>query len=483
LSADTEIHVKQQQPHDDHALEAAPTHARRSWLKLSWNTVGIVTTLVALYIGALLTFVAGVRLALAGGLIVACMASALGWAVGHVAYSTGMPSGLLARHHGFGVQGSIVMSSVFGFMMIGFLAAENVLLYEVILLLFDAPDDWTMRFCIYGAFTAIWSLLTAYGFNTVSRFSSLMVVAFLTTLAYLLLSVVDRTQQSWVTVTTFGTQLPATRLTELGIVSERDKLVFCINVLAGSGGALALLTADLGRYAKRSIDVGVAVGLGAVACCMGMVLAGGMIMYASVPLLADGMVSAGLAAQEEAVRLASSSPEKVAAAFILIGGVFGAVLVVAAQSKAQVINSYSSSLSLTNIFDSLFRWRPGRVVFVVLANLLSLALLGGEFLSWFNTFLETLGILTTCFAAVIVADYFFVRRYEIATRMPESVNRAGMATIVAVFLFSQYVLPPLIPIKSLSAIVLTLILYPLLRLSLLRPASANTPVARRRESW
>ena len=65
---------------------------------------------------------------------------------------------------------------------------------------------------------------------------------------------------------------------------------------------------------------------------------------------------------------------------VAAGGVLGAALVVAAQSKAQVINTYSSSMSLTNIFDSLFRWRPGRVAFVVVANLLSLALLGGELL-------------------------------------------------------------------------------------------------------
>lgn len=472
-----------QQAHDDHALASVPPEERRSWLKLSWNTVGIVTTLVALYLGALLTFVAGVRLALLAGLIVAGIACALGWAVGHVAFATGQPSGLLARRYGFGARGSIVMSSVFGFMMIGFLAAENVLLYEVLLLLFQAPDTWAMRIGIYGSFVVIWSVLTAYGFSTVSRFSSLMVVAFLAMLAYLLISVVDRTQQSWWAVASFGTQLPPDRLAALGIVSESDKLMFCVNVLAGSGGALALLSADLGRYAKRSMDVGVAVGLGAVACCVGMVLAGGAIMYSSVPLLAEGMVTTGAVAQDDAVRLASSSPEKVAAAFILIGGALGAALVVAAQSKAQVINTYSGSLSLTNIFDALLLWRPGRVACVVLANLLSLALLGGELLSWFNAFLETLGILTTCFAAVIVADYFLVRRQQGVATTLEAVNRAGMVTIVVAFMLAQYVFANVMPIKSITAIVTALVLYPLLRLFVLRPSAVAGVTAKEQGSW
>jgi cytosine permease len=453
---------------DDHALESVPPGDRRSWLKLSWNTVGIVTTLVALYLGALLTFVAGVHGALIAGLIMACISGALGWAVGHIAHATGKSSGLVARHYGFGLRGSTVISSVFGFMMIGFLAAENVLLYEVILLFVGEPDTWLTRVCIYGALAAIWSLLTAYGFNTVSRFSSLMLVSFLATLAYLLFTIVDKTQQSWSALATFGTQLSSDQLATLGVVSERDKIVFCVNVLAGSGGALALLAADLGRYARRSRDVGVAVGLGAITCCVGMVLAGGVIMYASVPLLADGLMSAGVTARDEAIHLASSSPEKVAAAFILLGGGLGLALVVAAQSKAQVINTYSSSLSLANVSDSLFAWRPGRVVFVIVANLLSLLLLAGELLHWFNVFLETLGILTTCFAAVIIADYFVVRRVFAHDPMTETVNRAGMVTILVAFVVSKYLLDEVIPIKSVAAILTAWVVYPLLRIFVLR---------------
>ncbi len=444
--------------YEDHALESVPLNERRSWLKLSWNTVGIVTTLVALYIGALLTFVAGVRGAILAGVTVACLSWALGWAVGHVAYVTGQPSGLLARRHGFGIQGSTIISAVFGFMMIGFLAAENLLLYQVILLHFEAADTWPMRIIVYGALAGGWTFLTAYGFDTVSRFSSLMLIGFLAMLTYLLVSIVDQTQPSWAAATTFGTQLTASELARLGIASEQDKIVFCINVLSGSGGALALLAADLGRYARRSSDVGVAMGLGAVTCCVGMVAAGGVMMYASVPLLA----AHGYPAQS-----ALSNPEKVAAAFILIGGGLGAAFVIAAQSKAQVINTYSSALSLTNISDSLFGWRPGRVTFVVIANLLSLLLLGGELLQWFNAFLETLGILTACFASVIIADYLIVRRGFTSTPATESVNRAGMITIAVAVVMSQYVLDALIPIRMVSVVLTVFFVYPLLRIFVL----------------
>ena len=56
---------------EDHALERVPDGERHGWLAMSWNTVGIVTTLVQIYVGALITFIAGMKIALLAGVIVA----------------------------------------------------------------------------------------------------------------------------------------------------------------------------------------------------------------------------------------------------------------------------------------------------------------------------------------------------------------------------------------------------------------------------
>ena len=37
---------------EDHALQRVPDAERHGWLAMSWNTVGIVTTLVQIYVGA-----------------------------------------------------------------------------------------------------------------------------------------------------------------------------------------------------------------------------------------------------------------------------------------------------------------------------------------------------------------------------------------------------------------------------------------------
>lgn len=458
---------------EDNALEPVPLSERRSWPSLTWNTVGIVTTLVALYLGALLTFVAGFKLGLIGGTIVAVVGGLLGWGVGHVAYDSGLSSSVLCRFYGFGLKGSALISSIFGFMMIGFLAAENVLIYEAALLFFEAEHSVLSAVLIYGALTAAWILLTIYGFDIVSRFSSIMLIAFLAMLFYLIVFILNTTGQSWGDVTSFSPQMPDSFLESLGISSQSDRLVFCINVLAGSGGALALLAADLGRYARRSADIAVAVGFGALTLGVFMVAMGGVVMYASLPLVIDFYVEANNMGQSEALQLALESPEKVAAAFILVGGAIGASLVLAAQSKAQVLNSYSSSLSLSNFFDAVFSWRPGRLVFVIMANLLSVALLFGDLLVWFNSFLEILGILTTSVAMVIISDYYIVRRItdtrNIDPARQEIVNYAGIVSLVLAFIVSYFLLNEIIPIRIVTPIVFIPVLYTLLRVFILKP--------------
>jgi len=54
---------------EDHALERVPDGERETWLKITWNTVGLITTLVIMFFGAVVCFVAGVKIALLAGII------------------------------------------------------------------------------------------------------------------------------------------------------------------------------------------------------------------------------------------------------------------------------------------------------------------------------------------------------------------------------------------------------------------------------
>lgn len=446
---------------EDHALEAVPDSERHNWLQLSWSTAGIATTLVQLFIGALVTFVAGIWIGLLAGLAVTVIGALLGWGVGHVAFKTGLASSVLARQHGFGRRGSSLVALTFGFMIVGFIALENVLLYKGLLFWLGLDDSLELQILVYGLMTLAWILLTAFGFELVTRVASLTLIAFLVLLVYLMFDVIQSSGQNWQQVISFGAQFPDEALAAMGATTPLGKFSFCINVLIGSAGALALIDGDLGRYARSSKDVLVAAVIGNLFLDVVMIVVGAVVMYAGTGQLIDFYVAKGVSA-EVAVASVVQSPDSVAAAFIVFGGTLGALLLFLAQGKAQVLNTYSASLSMTNLFDVTLGWRPGRMMFVILANVIACLMLLGSILDWFNGFITILGILTTCFAAIIITDYFIVAPKRAPGETLADFHWPGLLTVAMAFVCSHYLFNSWMPIEIVTSLILSFVLYPLL---------------------
>jgi cytosine permease len=453
---------------DDHALESVPEAERQTWLKLSWNTAGIVTTLIQLFIGALVAFVAGIQIAIISGIFVVIVGWLFGWGVGHIGYRKGCSSTLISRTYGLGIKGSVLASAIFGFMIIGFLAIENALLYHGFLFFFEIPDTTGSKITIYGLMTIAWIALTAFGFELVAKVSSITLIAFLLVLLWMLIGIVGESGQSFSDALTYGTQLPPEAIAGMGIETTADKYIFCINLLIGSAGALALVDGDFGRYAKRSRDIGIAALIGNISMSLVMLTIGGMIMFAGMASIVDYYVSVRGMDIESAQQLALQSPGSVASAFIIFGGVIGALLMVLAQSKAQVLNTYSGSLALANLFDGAIGWRPGRFVFVVLANVIGLFMLYGQILALVNNWLTILGVMTTALAMVMICDYFIVRpklgQSDINSHEADNINWSGVISVIGATILAHYVLNQVQPIEFFTSAATVLVLYPLLRL-------------------
>lgn len=459
---------------EDHALEAVPQDMRQGWMTLSWNTAGIVTTLIILFFGALTSFAAGFKIAMAAGAFVAVVGTLIGWACGHIAFKTGLSSTVMARHYGFGTRGSVVGSLIFGFMIIGFLALENSLLYAGFRFAFGLQDTLANQVLIYGLLTSVWILLTAYGFELVSKVSSYTLVAFMAVLIYITWYVVSTNADG--RVFSFPALFPHEVLAGMGASDDIGKFIFCTNVLIGSAGALALVDADLGRYAKSSGDIGAAAAVGNLAMCVVMVFVGAVFMYAGMGKLVAHYTTAFQLAPEVAQQRAMS-PDGVTAAFLLFGGAIGVALMVLAQGKAQVLNTYSGSLALSNLFDAV-GLRMGRIVMVVLANVIGLLMVAFGILDQVQAWIEILGVITTAFAGVMIVDYFVVGRW-LGTRsvpVPEAVNWAGVITTVTAALLAHYVLNKIVPIQFFTSLVVSFVLYPALRLTVFRPHSAARAV-------
>lgn len=456
---------------EDHALESVPLEQRHGWLKLSWNTAGIATTLVVLFLGALTSFAAGIRIAMAAGVFVAVVGSLIGWACGHIAFRTGLSSTVMARHYGFGTRGSLIGSLIFGFMIIGFLALENSLLYAGFRFAFGFQDTLVNKTVVYGLLSVLWILLTAYGFDVVSKVSSYTLIAFIALLLYITWKVVSTHADNH--AFDFPALFPPEVLAGLGASDGLGKFIFCTNVLIGSAGALALVDADLGRFARSSADIGAAAVAGNVALGFGMVFTGGVFMYAGMGKLVT-YYSAVMHVDPDVARKLAMSPDGVTAAFLLFGGWIGVALMILAQSKAQVLNTYSGSLALSNLFDAI-GLRTRRIVMVVIANLLGLLMVAMGILSRVQAWIEILGVITTAFAAVMIVDYFVVSRKvgTYALSQPEPVNWAGVATTVVAATMAHWVLNEIVTIQFFTSLGISVLLYPALRLTVFRPLSVT----------
>ena len=460
---------------EDHALERVPDDQRQGWLALTWNTAGVVVSLVQLFFGALVTFVAGFKLALLAFVIVAAVCIPLSWASAHVAYRTGLSSTVLSRYFAFGRRGSVVASLIFSF--IGFLALENALLYRGFVFYFELADNLTTRVIIYGVMTVTWILLTSYGFKLIAKASSITLILSLAVLAYITYLVVSDGQQPIAELLSFGSQFPADALEKMGAGSEMGKFIFAVNVLFGAASPMALFGADIARYARRSVDAGLLTTFGVLSVLL-MLFLGGIIMYAGGPALTDYYVSYGGMTLEAAQQASLRSPDSIVAAFVVLGGALGAILLVLAQGKTQVLNNYSASLSLSNLFDAL-NFRMGRLTFVILANVIALLMLYGHLLELIELWVTFLGVIVTAFAGIIVADFYVVKTWlgKESKTIPdkaENINWAGIVTLIISVDLAHYVLADLVRVEAVMTLVLSMIIYPILRATVLKPAPRDT---------
>ncbi len=458
---------------EDHALERVPDGVRETWLKITWNTVGLVTTLVIMFFGAVVCFVAGVKIALLAGIISFSVGSTLGWALARITVETGLSNTLITRKYGLGIRGSALASVIFGFLIVGFLAVENGLLYRGFLFFFEMDDSWSARILIYGSMTVTWILLTAFGFMVVTRTSSLMITGFLIVLVWMIFVVLTKADGSLAGGLLFDSQMDAGTLLNMGIQTRTDKFIFALNLLVGPACALALNTADFGRFGKSTGHVAAAAMIAIFFQSLLMMIIGGIILKSAAPSMVAYFTDVAGMSADVARQQVLKSPDSIAATFIVFGGSIGFLLMILAQAKAQVLNNYSSSLCIANLFDALLRWRPGRLTFVILANVIALALLYGEILHFVEEWIKLMGVLLSALATTIISDYYFVApRLRFSATELESVNWAGVIAMLFAVFCAHWLLGPYQPIEVFTSIACVAVVYPTLRLTLFRPVAA-----------
>jgi len=464
---------------EDHALTPVPLSERKSGWGLMTNTAGIASTLVQIAIAAAVTMIAGVGWGILAGVIVAIFGGALGWFVGHVAFVSGTSSTVTARHYGLGRRGSVLASLIFAFMILGFLALENALLYYGTLFMFGWAPTLLNAILIYGVLTIAWVLLTMYGMKVVQRTSTILLIAFVALTITMAVVAVSQSSLSLGDILSAGPiGGSGDGLANFGVV---------ISMLAGSAGALALVDADYARYAKSTKDVGILAVGGSIMIDIVVVILGTLIVHASTGAAAQYLTDNPAAAASQvgdsiAAKVSWMIANNTGAYFIIIFGFFGFLLMYVAQVKAQVLNTYSGSLTLSNLVEGVTGKNPGRLTGVIVGNVIALLMIAGNILGLLSSFLGILGVSTTALAAVIIADYFIVRKRHAALQTEtEAVNWAGVISVVVAAVTGSVLSETgITPLGFVVSLVIVLVLYPILRLYVLRaPAlSASTDSAK-----
>jgi cytosine permease len=167
---------------------------------------------------------------------------------------------------------------------------------------------------------------------------------------------------------------------------------------------------------------------------------------------------------EQAPRHLLRSSDSITATFMVFAEATGVILMFLAQVKTQVLNTYRSSLCLANLFNAQFSWRPGRVAFVVLANIIALLMLYEHILEFVEAWIKPLSVLLSSLASVIIVDYFVVSPRLNTAKRDKAINWAAVISIIAAVVLAHWELRPVISIQVITSIGSVVVLYPLLRM-------------------
>lgn len=405
---------------EDYALQKVPDSYRIGAINVVIVFLGMTTSLYFLMIGGLNVYMVGFTRGIIAMLTGVAINGAFALLGGYIGYKEGLSCDLSSRAYGFGKIGSAITSGVYAVVMIGFLAIETSIVGEAISSFLPLP-----RIALYSILAVLWILLTLFGIRGLSWMNKLLLPLSLVLLGYVL--VVNGGSLSLRNLATFqGWLIPG------GIPAA-------LTVAMGTPGA-AIFVADYTRFVKSS--------KGAVSVALSFVIPAFLI----VPLIGALL----------AVTFGDPMP---GVYFVSVAGIIGAVFVVLAQAKIQAVNSYSTSLALANLHAMTLNFSPGRVVWVVVANLVALALVSAGALESLTGFLEIGGLISAAWATILLTDFYLVKgilklapQRTMALENIRTINPIGVLSLFVASIVA-WLVKPIFPVPAYVAIIVSLVSY------------------------
>ncbi|MFJ7972944.1 purine-cytosine permease family protein [Psychrobacillus sp. NPDC096389] len=369
-------HKVSEEMKDDYSLDRVPRDQRKmGWFSITNITFGIATAIFYFQMGSVMALQFGAINAIISSIYAIIVAGILGTFIAYLSAKSGMNVNLLSRGGGFGYIGASLTSFIYATNFIMYCAFEGLILVSAIHTFFPALPEWAL--IIF--FGSIVIPLNWFGIKQLDKLQKWSLPIFG---IFLVAAIIMSFYKPSIYEGAFWTYMPE------GVQMGGQALLLCIGMHHGIMGLTALLSSDYARFLKpKDIKLGsFAIGFIPQIFCFGVM--GGLGIWFGV-------------------RLGEPNP---GVYIVLLLGIGGALFTMLTQLRINVTNIYSSSLSLSNFFENIFKFTPGRRFWVVVSGLVAIGLMLGGIVDHLDTAMTFQGVFLLAWAAILVTDAMIVKK-------------------------------------------------------------------------
>ncbi|KKB34122.1 Two-component hybrid sensor and regulator [Bacillus thermotolerans] len=330
------------------------------------------------------------------------IAGVLGTVIAYLSAKSGMNVNLMSRQ-GFGYIGASLTSLIYASNFIMYCAFEGMILVSAVHAFFPEIPLWLL-IIVFGSIVIPLNWFGIKQLDKLQKWSLPIFFIFLIAVIAVAANMPSQYDGQFWTYMPEGVQIGGTAL------------LLCIGMQHGIMGLTALIASDYARFLKpKDIKLGsVMIGFIPQIFCFGVM---------------------GLLGIWFGVRLAESNPGVYIVTILGLGGV---VFTMLTQLRINVTNIYSASLSLSNFFENVFHFKPDRRFWVVVAGVVSMALMLGGILDYLGSAMTFQGVLLMAWAAILVTDALVVKKllnigpkeYEARQEKLYKWNPVGVAPLI-----------------------------------------------------
>lgn len=375
-SVEVTDHEVEDNKSDDYSLDRVPRDKRNmGWLSITNITFGIATAIFYFQMGSVMALQFGAINAIISAVYAIIVAGILGTFIAYLSAKSGMNVNLISRGGGFGYIGASLTSFIYATNFIMYCALEGMILVAAVHAFFPSIPEWAL--IIF--FGTIVIPLNWFGIKQLDKLQKWSLPLFF---IFLIAAIVMAAQTPSLYEGSFWTYMPE------GVQVGGTALLLCIGMQHGIMGLTPLLASDYARFLKpKDMKIGI-------------------FMIGFIPQIFCFGVMGGLGIWF-GVRLGEPNP---GIYIVMLLGIWGVLFTMITQVRINITNIYSGSLSLSNFFENIFKFKPGRRFWVVITGVSAIILMLGGIVNHLELVMTFQGVFLLTWASILVADAVIVKR-------------------------------------------------------------------------